>query len=68
MRRQQPQASLRQIDGEEEAAPGNEVATIVGHASTLAWSRDDVMDLAELIIGLADGQTRSIKSSFNRVS
>jgi hypothetical protein len=31
MLRQQPQPSLRQIDGEEEAAPGNEVATIVGH-------------------------------------
>ena len=32
--RQQPQPPLRQIDAEEEAAPGNEVATIVGHAGT----------------------------------
>jgi hypothetical protein len=37
MLRQQPQPSLRQIDGEEEAAPGNEVATLVGDAGTLAW-------------------------------
>jgi len=35
--RQQPQPPLRQIDGEEEAAPGNEVATIVGHAEMPAW-------------------------------
>ncbi len=35
--RQQRKPSLRQIDGEEEAAPGHEVATIVGHADTLAW-------------------------------
>jgi hypothetical protein len=36
--RQQPQPPLRQIDGEEEAAPSNEVASIVGHAvATLAW-------------------------------
>jgi hypothetical protein len=30
--RQQSQPSIRQIDGEEEAASGNEVATIAGHA------------------------------------
>src|SRR5258706_7510860 len=34
--RQQPQPPLRQIDGEEEAASGNEVATILGHAAMLA--------------------------------
>jgi hypothetical protein len=34
---QQPQPSIRKIDGEEEAAPGNEVAAIVGHAGMLAW-------------------------------
>jgi len=34
--RQQPQSPLRQIDGEEEAAPSSEVATIAGHAATLA--------------------------------
>src|SRR5437868_12363324 len=46
--RQQPQPPLRQIDGEEEAAPGNEVATIVGHAGMLAWCCDDVMGIAAL--------------------
>jgi hypothetical protein len=30
--RQQRQSALRQIDGEEEAAPGQEVATVMGHA------------------------------------
>jgi hypothetical protein len=34
--RQKPKPSLRQIDSEEEAAPGNEVSTIVGHADKLA--------------------------------
>jgi hypothetical protein len=29
---QQRQPPFRQIDGEEEAAPGDEVATIIGHA------------------------------------
>jgi hypothetical protein len=36
MFRQQPQPSLRKIDGEEEAAPGDEIATIVCHAATRA--------------------------------
>jgi len=31
--RQEPKPSLRQIDSEEEAAPGNEVSTVVGHAA-----------------------------------
>jgi hypothetical protein len=35
--RQQVQLPFRQIDGEEEAASGNEVAAIAGHADTLAW-------------------------------
>jgi hypothetical protein len=35
-RRQQRQPPFRQIDGEEEAAPGDEVATIIGHAGRLA--------------------------------
>jgi hypothetical protein len=65
---QQPQPSLRQIDGKKEAAPGNEVATIVGHAGTLAWSREDVTGIAEFIIGLSDDQTGWIKSPFDRVS
>jgi hypothetical protein len=56
------------IDAKLDHAPGNEVATIVGHAGTPAWSREDVTDLAEFIIGLADGQTRWIKSPFDRVS
>jgi hypothetical protein len=34
--RQQPQPPRRQIDSEEEAAPGTKVATIVGHAEMLA--------------------------------
>jgi hypothetical protein len=34
--RQKPEPSLRQIDSEEEAAPGNEVSTVVGHADKLA--------------------------------
>ena len=34
--RQQPQMPLRQIDGEEEAASGQEVAAIVGRVSILA--------------------------------
>jgi hypothetical protein len=34
--RQQPQSPFRKIDGEEETAPGKEVATIVGHAVMLA--------------------------------
>jgi hypothetical protein len=35
--RQKPKPSLRQIDSEdEEAAPGNEVSTVVGHADKLA--------------------------------
>jgi hypothetical protein len=34
--RQKPKLSLRQIDSEEEAAPGNEVSTVVGHADKLA--------------------------------
>jgi hypothetical protein len=33
---QQRQPPFRRIDGEEEAAPGDEVATIVGHAGRLA--------------------------------
>jgi hypothetical protein len=35
--RQQPQMPLRQIGGEEEVAPGKEVAAIVGHGAILAW-------------------------------
>src|ERR1700730_15707158 len=34
----------------------------------LAWSREDVTGIAEFSIGLADGQTRWIKSPFDRVS
>jgi hypothetical protein len=33
---QQPQPSLGQIHGEEEAAPCDEVATLIGHAGALA--------------------------------
>jgi hypothetical protein len=33
--RQQPQPPLRKVNGKEEAAPGNEVATIVGHVGLL---------------------------------
>jgi hypothetical protein len=40
----------------------------VGHAGMLAWSREDVTGIAAFIIGLADGQTRWIKSPFDRVS
>src|SRR5258708_14055295 len=35
MIRQQPQPAFRQVDGEEEAAPGEEIATIPGHAACL---------------------------------
>ena len=34
---QQRQPPFRQIDGEEDGAPGDEVATIIGHAGRLAW-------------------------------
>jgi hypothetical protein len=34
--RQKPKPALRQIDSKEEAAPGNEVSTVVGHADKLA--------------------------------
>jgi hypothetical protein len=34
--RQKPKPSVRQINGEEEAAPSNEVSTVVGHADKLA--------------------------------
>jgi len=37
---QQVQPSFRQIDGEEEATSGNEVATVTGHAGVLAWWDD----------------------------
>jgi hypothetical protein len=37
--RQQGKPPLRQIDGEEEAAPGEEVAAVTGHAVQLAWLR-----------------------------
>jgi hypothetical protein len=33
---------------EEEAAPGSEGATIVGHAGTPAWRRDDVMGRSDM--------------------
>jgi hypothetical protein len=34
--RRKPKPALPQIDSEEEAAPGNEVSTVVGHADKLA--------------------------------
>jgi len=37
MLRQQLQPALRQIDGEEEAAPGNEIATVAGHVGMVSW-------------------------------
>jgi hypothetical protein len=36
MFRQQPQPPLSEINGEEEAAAGQEIATIAGHADVLA--------------------------------
>ena len=36
------------LTDEEEAARGNEVATIVGHAGLLAWCCDDVTGIAAL--------------------
>ncbi|MGB9657937.1 MAG: hypothetical protein WCB75_22375 [Pseudolabrys sp.] len=35
--RQQPQTPFCQIDGEEEAATSDQVATIIGQADILAW-------------------------------
>jgi hypothetical protein len=43
--REQPQPPIHEIDGEEEAASGDEVAAIAGHAAS---SRRGVMGIASL--------------------
>jgi hypothetical protein len=49
---------------ETKGAPGNEVATIVGHAAILPWRRDDVMGIAALRPSYGLSRSKSDLSDF----